>query len=162
MALQTEVQAMQNPALGAAMIWRFACGYCPANTATAGIPLPLTFLVLPIMLHAQTREAISSTQQRSGIRQFQAGLDLRVDLLLGVQRRATSMRTTSLRAVRIAIASALVTLVPEKAQLWPRSYANGPAVAPRVRDLMKASEKFGAWCQELSLFEIAGILRVEF
>jgi hypothetical protein len=114
------------------------------------------------MLHAQTREAISSTQQRSGIRQFQAGLDLRVDLLLGVQRRATSMRTTSLRAVRIAIASALVTLVPEKAQLWPRSYANGPAVAPRVRDLMKASEKFGAWCQELSLFEIAGILRVEF
>src|SRR6185503_5540826 len=81
MALQTEVQSMQNPALGAAMIWRFACGYCPANTATAGIPLPLTFLVLPIMLHAQTREAISSTQQRSGIRQFQAGLDLRVDLL---------------------------------------------------------------------------------
>jgi hypothetical protein len=162
MALQTEVQAMQNPALGAALLWRFACGYCPSTTSTAGAPLPLAFLVLPVMLHAQTREAITSTQQRSGIRQFQANLDQRVDLLLGVQRRAVSMRSTSLRSLRIAMASALVTLMPEKAQVWPRSYANGPTVAPRVRELMKASEKFGAWCKDLTLFEVAGILRVEF
>jgi hypothetical protein len=162
MALQNEVQAMQNPALGAALIWRFACGYCPSGTATRGAPLPLAFLVLPVVLHEQTRRAIGSTQQRSGFRQFQSNLDKDAGMLLGVQRRALSMRTISLRATRISLASALVTLMPEKAELWPRSYANPPAVATRVRDLLRAAEKFGAWCGDLSLFEIAGILRVEF
>jgi hypothetical protein len=31
--LLSEVQAMHNPALGAALIWRFACGYAPQNEA---------------------------------------------------------------------------------------------------------------------------------
>lgn len=161
MALQSEVQAMQNPALGAALIWRFACGYVPSGTTTAGTPVAFAFLVMPVILHAQTREVITSTQQRSGIRQFQANLEHQ-DLLLGVHPRAVSMRPTSFHAMRIALATALVTLLPEKAELWPRSYANGPAVPTRVRDLLKAAEKFGTWCRELSLFEVAGILRVEF
>lgn len=160
MALQSEIQAMQNPALGAALVWRFACGYTPVGTGTAGTPLSLGFLVMPVLLHAQTRAVMTSTQQRSGFRQFQANLEHQ-DILLGVQRRASAMRHTSLRAVRIALSAALVTLIPEKAELWPRSYSNGPQVTPAVRDLLRAAEKFGAWCRDLTLFEISGLLHVE-
>jgi hypothetical protein len=117
--------------------------------------------VLPVLLHSKTREVITSTQQRSGFRQFQANLEHQ-DLLLGVQRRAMAMRATSLQAVRLAISAALVTLMSERAQLWPRSYSNAPQVAPRVRELLRAAEKFGAWCHGMTMFEIAGILRVDF
>jgi hypothetical protein len=43
MALQSEVQAMQNPALGAALVWRFTCGYTPIGTGSGGTPLSLGF-----------------------------------------------------------------------------------------------------------------------
>ncbi len=48
-----EVQAMQNPALGAALLWRFACGFTPESSPN-GTPLPLAFVVLPLAFHAKS------------------------------------------------------------------------------------------------------------
>lgn len=157
-----EVQAMQNPALGATLIWRFACGYAPQNEAHEGVPLPLAFVVLPVVLHERTREEVSSTRLSSGARKFEEKFADRGDVLFAINQRMIGMRNLSLRSVRHALASGLVTLVPDRGTLWPRSYANPPVDAKAIAELLAAAEKLGSWSRSLSAYEISGILRVEF
>jgi hypothetical protein len=159
--LLDEVQAMQNAALGAALIWRFTCGYCPQDDATQGTPIPLTFLVLPVVLHARTCESVLSTQPGSGLRAFEAKFSEAGDLLLAVHDRMLAMRGLSLKSNGVALATGLVTLVTKDGSLWPRSYARPRRTADSVEALLRAAERFGGWCRPLSLFEISGILRVE-
>jgi hypothetical protein len=159
--LLDEVQAMQNAALGAALIWRFTCGYCPQNDATEGTPVPLTFLVLPIVLHARTCEIVLSTQAASGLRAFEAKFSEAGDLILAVHDRVLAMRALSLKSNGVALATGLVTLVTKDGSIWPRSYTRPRETADSVEALMRAAERLGGWCRPLSLFEISGILRVE-
>lgn len=161
-ALLNEVQAMQNPALGAALVWRFACGFSTVSSPD-GTPLPLAFVVLPLMFHAKSAAKVSSTLAGSGLRKFESKFsdDDQGDVLLALQPRMLAMRDLSLRSLRIAIRTGLLTLVPGEAVLWPRSRSAPPAEARAVGDLLKSAEKFGAWCREVSLFEVTGLLKVE-
>ena len=162
MGLQSEVQAIQNPALGATLVWRAACGYCPPNSPASGMPLQIAFLVLPIVLHTRTREEVSATQAVSGVRRFEQKFKGKGDLLLALNRRALSMRRLSLRSIRLGLATGLLTLLPDRAVLFPRTYTVPANAGKPVEPLLKASEKFGAWCAPITLFELSGILRVEF
>lgn len=160
--LMSEVQAMQNPALGAVLIWRFACAYALQNEISEGVPLPLAFVVLPVVLHERTREEVSSTRLSSGARKFEEKFQDRGDVLYALNQRSIGLRGLSLRSVRHAIASGLITLVPESGAIWPRSYTKPPVNAKSVLELMAAAEKLGSWCRTLSVYEISGILRMEF
>ncbi|MBN8468800.1 hypothetical protein JYJ95_20045 [Corallococcus exiguus] len=156
-----EVQAMQNPALGAALLWRFACGFSPESSPN-GTPLPLAFVVLPIIFHAKSLEEVARTQVASGLRKFEEKFTDRGDVLLSIQPRMLAMRALSLRSLRVAIRVGLITLVPKEAVLWPRSRVSAPAEAKALSDLLKSAEKLGTWCRDVSLFEVAGLLKVEF
>lgn len=156
-----EVQAMQNPALGAALLWRFACGFTPESSPN-GTPLPLAFVVLPLALHAKSLEEIATTQSASGLRKFEEKFGDKGDVLLSIQPRMLAMRDLSLRSLRIAIHAGLLTLVPKEALLWPLSRSAAPAGGKAVGDLLKSTEKLGAWCRDVSLFEVSGLLKVEF
>lgn len=160
-AILNEVQAMQNPALGATLLWRFACGFAPESSPN-GTPLPLAFMVLPLAFHARSLEEVAGTQAASGLRKFEEKFADRGDVLLSIQPRMLAMRDLSLRSLRIAIRTGLVTLVPKEAVLWPRSRSAPPAEAKAVSDILKSVEKLGSWCREVSLFEVAGLLKVEF
>ncbi|HEU0035893.1 MAG TPA: three component ABC system middle component [Kofleriaceae bacterium] len=161
-AVRNEIQAMQNPALGAVLLWRFTCGYTPESSPT-GTPLPLAFLVLPLAFHARSLEKVLSTRPSSGMRMLEEKFSDRTDVLLSVQSRMLAMRMLSLRSLRIAVRTGLLTLVSKDAVLWPRSRSAPPtAEAKGVGDLLKSAEKLGVWCRDISLFEIAGLLKVEF
>ncbi len=70
--LAREAQNIQNPALGAAVLWRFSCGYVEAHPE-GGLPrLPLLFVVLPMVLHQATAELLRRTRPSSGLRAFAA------------------------------------------------------------------------------------------
>jgi len=157
-----EIQAMQNPALGATLIWRFACGYTPKDIAHDGVPLPLAFVVLPVVLHERTRREVITTQRSSGARKFEEKFGDKGDVLFALHERALVLRELSLRSLRHALASGLVSLLPEQGVLWPRSYTKPYIDERAVAELLGAAEKLGAWCSSLSLYEISGILRVEF
>lgn len=156
-----EIQAMQNPALGAGLLWRFACGFTP-EAGPAPMPLPLAFVVLPLAFHAKSMEEVTSTQAASGLRKFEEKFNDRGDVLLGLQPRMLAMRDLTLRSLRIAIRAGLLTLVPKEAVLWPRSRSAPAADARAVGEMLKSAEKLGAWCRDVSLFEVAGLLKVEF
>ena len=161
-AIRNEVQAMQNPALGAALLWRFACGFSP-ESSPSGTPLPLAFVVLPLTLHTKSAEKVSGTLAGSGLRKFESKFsdDDRGDVLLALQSRMLAMRELSLRSLRIAIRTGLLTLVPKEAVVWPRSRSAPPADAKPVGELLRSAEKLGGWCREVSLFEVSGLLKVE-
>lgn len=156
-----EVQAMQNPALGAALIARFVISYEAASSGI-GAPLPATFVVLPVLMHAKTRRAVSSTRISSGMRKFEEKFDGEGDILLALNERALAMRDLSLRSARIALASRLLTFDVVTATMWPGPKHLPRVVPPAVADLLKSADKLGAWCGPLSLHEVSAILRVEF
>lgn len=161
-ALLDEVQAMQNPALGAGLLWRFVCGHSPA-TSQKGTPLPLAFIVLPLLFHARSMEEVSGTFASSGLRKFEEKFSKGDgDILLSLQPRILAMRNLSLHSLRIALGAGLVTLVPSEAVLWPRSTTALPRQPKPVDELFKGAEKLGDWCSDITLFEIAGLLKVEF
>lgn len=161
-AILNEVQAMQNPALGAALIWRFACGFSPESSPD-GTPLPLAFVVLPLTFHARSAEKVAGTLAGSGLRKFASKFSDgdRGDVLLALQPRMLAMRDLTLRSLRIAFRAGLLTMVPKEAVLWPRSRSAPPADAKPIGNLLNSAEKLGSWCRDVSLFEVTGLLKVE-
>lgn len=167
MRLGQEVWDLQNPAFGAVLQWRFVTAH--HDTAPPGVdcPLPLVFLVLPVILHAESAALVRGTKRRSGLRafasKFRATPGLGVDALLALQRRAGDMRGLSHRAFQLATASALLRCELETGVVRvPRTQAMPARWPAEVRQLGSLAEKFGAWCGALSLYEVSTTLKVRF
>ncbi len=166
-ALCKEVRAVQNPALGAMLLWRCSVGYQEASETAAPMPILLLFVILPILLHKQTADLLSSTQERSGLRKFtekfQTSAQSKTDLLLALAPRATMMRQLSQDSLQIGLAKSLVALDIESAAVFPLS-TTAPVVGvpTSVRPLLLAAEKLGKWLSQVSLYEAGLLLQVPF
>lgn len=164
--LGEEVWHVQNPALGALLMWRFVTAYGDARSDAAGCPLPLAFLVLPVLLHAETARHVRSTRRSTGLRGFVAkfttGSTAEADVLLGLHDRARTMRPQTLEALRTAIGASLVSADLAEGAVFALSTARVRRVAEEIRRLGRDAEKFGEWCAQLTLFEVASVLKVRF
>jgi hypothetical protein len=164
--LADEIRNVQNPALGAALLWRFTCGYTQHHSAAGHAPLHLLFLVLPITLHKQTFEFLSSTQTATGLRAFAAKFgesrNAKQDLLLAIHDRAALLRPLTLESLRIAVRSNLIRVRPS-ATVMPLSESETKAgTTDLTRPLLSGAFKLGAWCARLSLHEVATILKIRY
>ena len=162
--LTQEICNVQNPALGAGILWRFACGYTENHPAHAAPPLPLTFLVLPIVLHGKTESLVAGTQKGSGLRVFAGKFgkseNLMQDLLLSIHDRALELRSLSQDSLRIAIATRLLHFDID-GTVTPLSHTHATAGVPEsVRRLMKSAERLGVWCSQLTIHEVTTTLKV--
>lgn len=165
LVLNRELHNVQNPALGAMLLWRCTVGYSASHERAAPIPVPLLFLVLPILLHEQTAELAMSTQKGSGlhkfVEKFQLAAESKTDLLLAIGSRAQIMRPLTAQAVGIAILSRLITLDDQTASAYSLSDTPATAGIPAtVRPLLNAAEKLGWWFSQVSLYETALLLQV--
>lgn len=165
--LAREAQNIQNPALGAAVLWRFCCGYVEAHPE-GDLPrlprLPLLFLVLPIVLHQATAELLRRTRPSSGLRAFAAKFgDSQVsmqDLLLQIHERAVRWRALSLQSIELAAAGHLVQL-SDGGEVIPLSRTKARGLSDEVKQLLADAEKLGAWCGLLTLHEVTTTLKVK-
>jgi hypothetical protein len=162
--LAREVQNVQNPALGAALVWRFCCGYVEAHRINASPPLPLLFLVLPIILHQATSEFVKRTYKSSGLRAFAAKFGdssvSKQDLLLQIQERSIRWRKLSLQSIELAVAGKLVTF-EDTGEVIPLSRTKARGLSDEVKQLMDLAEKLGAWFGELTVHEVVTTLKVK-
>lgn len=162
--LAREAQNIQNPALGAAVLWRFCCGYVEANPIGDSPRLPMLFLVLPIVLHQATAKLIRQTRISSGLRAFAAKFgDPQVskqDLLLQIHERAARWRTLSLQSIELAAAGHLIRL-SEGGDVIPLSRTKARGLPDEVKQLLADAEKLGAWCGQLTLHEMTKTLKVK-
>lgn len=165
--LSRELEIVQNPALGAVLLWRFSVGFDRGRLDRSPIPLPMMFVVLPMLLHEGVSEFVASTQEQSGLRTFaDKFLQSRAsssDELLAIHDRAQEMRELTLQSVRVAIACQLILVYPNDAsasaltQTFPTS-----AVPASIRPLLRSAEKLGVWCGRLTFHEVATTLKVSF
>jgi hypothetical protein len=164
--LSKEVRLTQNPALGATLQWRFVCGYNQSHPTAGHAPLPLTFLVLPIVLHQPTLVFVTGTQKASGLRacvaKFGEASSAKQDLLLAIHERVRQWRDTSLEALRIAFATHLLHMSLDGTLIPLSETPPTTGIPPAIRKLHRESEKLGFWCGQLSLHEISNLLRVRF
>lgn len=161
--LGTEAQNVQNPALGAVVMWRFCCGYADASERAAPPALPLLFLALPIVLHQSTVEFLRRTRSSSGLRAFAAKFadpaESKQDLLLQIHDRALRWRHLSLQSLELAVAGRLIHLVEGEAIPLSRTRARG--LPDEVKQLLTDAEKLGNWCGRLTLHEVTTTLKVK-
>lgn len=161
--LAREANNVQNPALGAVLIWRFCCGYTKAHPTEDTPPFPTLFLVLPIVLHQATVELLRRTRPTSGLRAFASKFgDTKLskqDLLLQIHERSLRWRTLTLQSIELAAAGRLIYLT-DKANAVPLSRTKARGLPNEVKQLMTDAEKLGLWCGKLTLHEITTTLKV--
>jgi hypothetical protein len=164
--LGRETRNVQNPALGAAVIWRFIVGYTEGSKTASPAPLPLLFLVLPLIFRQDFAELIERTRRSSGLRafvdKFNEGKTSKNDLIAGLQARTNTFRDLTSRSLGVGISSSLFQIdrdghVFSLSQTEPRA-----GIALSVKKLLKSSEKLGYWCGQLTLHEVTLILKVSF
>lgn len=163
--LTREVQNIQNPALGAGLLWRFAVGYQGSHGTHDRVPLPLLFLVLPMIIHRDTEDHLHGTREASGLRMFAGKFskaeNSQQDLLLAIHGRMLVLRSLTMESIRLGLATRLLHL--DGANVFALSQTEATAGIPvEVRRLLKSAEKLGAWCGKLTMHEIASILKVRF
>lgn len=165
--LSREIRAIQNPALGATLLASAARGYANASGVNSGMPLPLAFLVLPMLMHEGTSRLIHGTLKKSGLRyfadKFGQSKNAQTDLLLSIQRRAVSMRETTFESLDILFRSRLAVLDTKGALFYATPALAGVLAQLRVEEeLHDDSEKLGYWFGLLSPYELSTVLKVSF
>ena len=159
--LDLDVMYVQNPALGAVLLWRFTCGYYSHENRP--VPFPLLFVVLPIVFRQDLCSVIKSTQKASGLSKvseklFSGKLN---DSIHYVNNTAIQMRELTLKAFNIAVEANLVALSAET--VFPLTTAIRK-YTPKgdCKSMLAAAEKLGTWCSELTLLEVSKWLKVRF
>lgn len=165
--LSRELEIVQNPVLGAVLLWRFVTGFDRGHPAHAPVPIPLLFVVLPMVLHEGITEVIASTREASGLRTFAdkfiQSSRASADELVAVHERAREMRPLTMRSLRLATACRLIHFYAADAAVVPLSRTFPTTVAAAtVRPLFLTAERLGVWCGRLTLHEVATILKVRF
>jgi hypothetical protein len=158
-----ELEIVQNPALGAYVIWRFGLGFQSDGGRPAD--LPLAFLVLPLLLHRPTLDKITSTRRTSGLSLFAAKLGEERENLLAVHERAFALRRLTLQSIAMGVGRRLLTL--DYAGVTLRANALDATtlkleLPERIRGFSGAAEKVGYWFSKLGLPQVASTLAVEF
>lgn len=163
--LAKELYNVQNPALGAYLLARFSLGYLDENQNMP--PIPLLFIVLPMIYKKDVVDFISSTQRTSSLHffadKFTDKQNSNNDLIIQIQNLSQRYKMMTLEALRISIIGELISIQDNVYILPLRDNIND--FKPKTKDVKKmgnAAEKFGIWCSRLSLVEISQILKVRF
>jgi Family of unknown function (DUF6521) len=159
----SELEIIQNPALGAFLLWRFGIGYQSDDGRQA--PFHLFFLVLPLVLHRHTLGKISSTQRASGLALFAAKLSVERENLMAIHERTLLLRRLSLQSLAMGTEHRLLSISARDATVRANTADEQfrvPTLPDRITPLSRAPEKLGHWCSKFSLHQIATTLMVDF
>jgi hypothetical protein len=140
------------------------CGYTKEHRTSDHVPLPLAFIVLPLLYHHDTCSILHGTRGslHAFADKFVRSDTVQADVLLDVQRRALAFRQLTLGALELGIRKQLLTVLTAKAQLAALSGSRTSGVPVSVTPLLSDSEKLGRWCAAVTLFEISRVLKVDF
>lgn len=157
-----EAQLVQNAALGSVLIWKSVHAY--ADNANLGCPLPLCFLVLPILFHHATRLAAESTSKASPLSKFVEKFDGNRQDLLAIHHRMIALRPITLRSMQLASHRGLLAIDAATAAVSPTRLSPLPTrqEPERLRKMFRAAERLGIWMAPHPISNIAAALRVQF
>lgn len=158
-----EITNVQNPAIGAMILWKFICGY--KSNHGLPTPFPLLFIVLPVVFREDLREIIKSTQRKKGL--FKVSQKLygtkQNDELYSINNSAKEFRELTLNSFNVGVASKLFAMDFTSALVYSfGELDNKKAFSLSTTRLLSIAEKFGVFCSELTLVEISNLMKVRF
>jgi hypothetical protein len=158
-----EHEAVQNPALGAMALWQCAVEYSQNTHPRHGLPIALSMLVLPMVLHRRTAFAIHSKQRVGG---FYRALAEDRAISVGLQERMEVMAGLSFRSLNLGLASGLLRLESEDGIAILPSRVTAPWefswCSRETRAVLGAAKRLGNWFPEVGLENLLSLLRVRF
>lgn len=153
------VGLVQNPAFGAVVLWRFGRAF-QAEKIAALPPLNSLFLVLPIILHAETLEIARSTNIVSGLAKFVSKVAESRERLFAIHERALALRGLTLESIASGIATQLLSVNYETAAVRANELKS-PAPPQGVRAHLAGADRLGRWFARLPQGQVFKLLQVE-
>ena len=160
MNLTAEVELVQNTGLGALSLWAFTNEFCGEMKRRRGPPLPLGAIVLPMIFHEETLEAIRNRHFEGGL--FTALAQHR-SIGLELQERVESMLPQTMSALNLCFASALLSFSHERGELHAirRTEPFAPQ-AESTRRIMAGAARLGYWFSTINTARLCSLLQVRF
>lgn len=155
----TEVEMVQNPALGAIVLWTYARAYQDTVSRKPTPFLPL-FLVLPLCLHRPTLELAIHTNPSSGLGKFCEKISERREELFAIHERALLLRELTISSLAFGQYSELFQITYHDASLIAVD-AKHPLIPERILPLMKGAKRIGTWFRSVDTVEIFKALKVD-
>lgn len=153
------VGLVQNPAFGAVVLWQFGRAF-QAEKIDALPPLNSFFLVLPIILHAETLEIARSTNIVSGLTKFVSKVAENRERLFAIHERAVALRGLTLESIGSGVATQLLSVNYETAAV--RANELKPPTSPQgVKAHLAGADRLGRWFARLPQGQVFTLLRVE-
>jgi hypothetical protein len=155
--LTKEMWQVQNPGLGAALIWMFGRAY--ELKAGAPVPLPYAFIAIPLLFDGAILKVVSTTKK--GLRKIEEKLSKDESIAAKVQTNALDMRALSRESLAIALRAGLVSIQLEDATFRTLETAPPELDEHMPKDFIKSAERLGRWAAEVSLREFCFIFHLE-
>jgi len=155
----TEVAYNFNPAFCGWLLREAADGYC--SVTPAGLPFPLVFLILPVILHRPTRESLP----RSTVTALHPWLREHPEVRVGLADRASQLAVIAREAVLFLSAHSLITLTNDAALVPSGKMARGKApilaASEEIKTCVGKAKMVGAWFAEagdvVTVFQMWGV-----
>lgn len=164
MTIEQEQQLVLNPVHGASLLWRATRTYHDESAGMSGVPLGMTMLVLPLVLHQLSANAITRANKASGI-----GRVLLYDRTVKNQLsdRVSVLSSLTWDSLLIGHTSKLIKVVETERgyEVFPElSQKSLPApIKPTKSELLNmlsAADRLGYWFYRESHFVISEVLQV--
>lgn len=153
------VALVQNPAFGAVVLWQFARSF-QAEKMDALPPLNSFFLVLPIILHAETLEVARRTNTVSGLAKFVSNLAEKRERLFAIHERAMALRGLTLESVAAGVAGQLLSVSYETAAVRANELKL-PTPPEGIKAHLAGADRLGRWFARLPQGQVFTLLQVE-
>lgn len=155
----TEIEKVQNPALGAWLLWEYGRRY-QTTASSAPSHFLLFFLVLPICLHRPTLDAVNSTQEKSGLGKFCEKLGSKREELLAIHERALKLRALTLSSISFGVRAGLFDINYNTGVMRALEH-KAPKPPERVKPHAKGAIKLGAWFEAIDAVNVFTALKVD-
>lgn len=156
-----EQRVAQNTGLAAETIWQSVHETFECSGRTIGVPLPLSFLILPLAFHQRTANSLASRTQPGAL--YKALADDQ-EITVGLQQRMQALSDRTLQALSIGFHTGLLLVDPtHDRQLIPGK--KSPPVAhstEEVKAILSAAKRVGQAFFEMSPVQIITHLNIHF
>ena len=156
-----EQRVVQNTGLAAEAIWQAMNEAFETKGRTEGVTLPLVFLVLPLVFHQRTAQALASKTQPGAL--YKAIADDR-EIAIGLQARMQAMADRTCHALSIGFDSGLLLLDPDHERHLIPGKRNPPVVhaTDEVKTILKAAKRVGQAFAEMNIVQLSTQLNIRF
>ena len=156
-----EQRVIQNTGLAAEALWHAVQEAHAAKGRAEGVPLPLAFLVLPLVYHQRTAEILAAKTQSGAL--FKALSEDR-EIIVGLQARMQAMSNRTWQGLSIAFHTGLIQLDQDRDRQLLPGRRSAPVVhsSHEVKTVLNAAKRVGYAFAEMSIVQLSTHLNIRF